>query len=173
MPKYVLDFGPAISGNVSFTIFRDITDGTDYLSSAPTLDTLVSGWTQFEWTSGVNVHFRAEKDNNTWIAGTLSQAQVLPIGDGSVRVDHDYGGTDNLRVLSSDDQTAVDNAFVTFYLTEDYNAGNTNRSFFAKAWTYTLNDGRFENPVYLDPGNYTVLVTGSLITATTKTITVT
>jgi hypothetical protein len=94
MGNYVLDFGPTVSGTPTFTVFTDVSDGTDYLSSAPTLDALTSGWVQFTWSSGINIHFRAEIDNNNWTAGTLSNVDVLPVGDGSVRVDHNYGGTD-------------------------------------------------------------------------------
>jgi hypothetical protein len=67
----------------------------------------------------------------------------------------------------------MDNAVVTFYLTVDYNAGRTSRSSYAKAWVTTLNDGRFANPVYIDPGNYTVLVTKAGTLSNTKTIAVT
>jgi len=173
MPKYVLDYGPAVSGTPEITIFRDIATGESYIDNAPTLDTLVSGWTQFTWTSGVTVHFRAEINNSIWITGNLRNASALPVGDGSVRVDHDYGGVDNLRVRSLDTGLPLDGATLSFLLTEDYSAGRTNAELYSKAWVYSDNSGRFANPVYIDPADYTILVTKPGANSSTMTVTVT
>lgn len=173
MGNYVLDFGPAVSGTPTFTVFTDVSDSTDYLVDAPTLDPLTSGWVQFTWSSGINVHFRAEINDSNWIAGTLSNVDILPVGDGSVRIDHNYGGTDNLRVLSLDTGLPLDNAFIALYLKVDYDAGRTERSLYAKGWTYSKNDGRWEYPLYLDAGTYTVLVTKAGTIPGTSEITIT
>jgi len=172
MSNYILDYGPVISGTPFFSVFRDISTDIDYIDSAPTLDALVSGWTQFEWTSGVNIHFRAEINNNAWITGIIAVADTLPIGDGSVRVDHDYGGTDSLRIMDTNDVTPIDGATLTFYFSEDYNAGNLDTAFFARAWATTNSAGRFVTPVYLDPGVYTILVTAAGKQHSVKVITV-
>ena len=154
MAKYVLDFAPAgmLSGTPVFTVFRDFVTGVDHLNDAPTLSGLTNGYVDFTWSSGVKIHFRAEL-SGAYITGQIDPYNAdSPIGEGSTRVDHDYGSTDALRILDEDTLVPIDNAFLYVYLTEDYDAGRTNKAKFLKAWTTTNTDGRWTSPLYLDPG---------------------
>lgn len=159
---FTLDFGPEASGLPAFTVFRN-PGGTDYVQTgeAPTLTALTSGFIDFQW-SGVQVHFRAELTqgaNTTYVAGEINQLNRLPLGDGSIYVDHDYGSTDALRILNDDPPyDPIDNAFIYFFLKEDWDASRRNKDRHLQAWTTTKNDGRFLQGVYLDPNTYTILV---------------
>jgi hypothetical protein len=77
-------------------------------------------------------------------------------GVGAVPVDHDYGGTDELAVRTATG-AGVDGANVWAYRTEDYDAGRRGREFVVAAAT-TDAAGRWERPMLLDPGEYTLLV---------------
>ena len=174
---YTLDFGPAASGLPTFEVFRDTT-GTDYLASGlePSLGPLTNGYVDFQW-SGVEVHFRAEllKANGStiYIAGELNQLDKLPLGDGSIYVDHDYPTTDSMRILNDNPPyDPIEDAFVYFFLTEDWNAGRRNKDRYLQAWTRTINDGRFLQGVYIDPNEYTVLVVKAGAHHKTKELTV-
>ena len=177
MAKHTLDWGPTFSGVPQFTVFRDPINSVDYLSlgQAPTLPAFTTnGYADFTWTSGgVSIHFRAEilgQSNAGIIAGAIDGLQHLPLGDGTVRVDHDYFGTDNYRVLDEDTLDPIDNAFIWIYLEEDFKRGNTDKNRYLKAWTVTRMDGRWNESVYLDPGNYTLLVTKARSTPKTKAL---
>lgn len=78
------------------------------------------------------------------------------VGDGSVYVNHDYGGNDALRIV---DQFGVglDNATVRVYTADDYAAENTAISFVV-AETRTDVNGRWEDALMLDPGDYVIVV---------------
>ena len=177
MAKHTLDWGPLASGVPQFTIFRDPINSVDYLAlgQQPTLpSSLTDGYADFTWTSGgVGIHFRAEVSGQAGlgiIAGEIDGLQHLPLGDGTVRVDHDYFGTDNYRVLDEDTNDPIDNAFVYVYLTEDFNAGRTDKNRYLKAWTTTNMDGRWTESLYLDPGLYTVLAVKARATPKTKSL---
>jgi hypothetical protein len=75
-------------------------------------------------------------------------------GDGSVSVDHDYGSTDALAYKTSGG-VGINNASVRAYLTTDYDAGNRS-SAYVKGTTTTDVNGRWETPLLLDPGAYTL-----------------
>lgn len=167
MPKYILDFGPTASGLPTFTIWRNPDTGLA-LSGMPTLSALVSGYTDFTY-SGLDVlHFRAELPP-LWIAGTIDPRQSLPAGEGPVKVDHDYGGTDALRVLENGTDQPVSDAFIYVYSTSDFNAGNIDRNQYLIAWTVTKDDGRWRSPVYLDAGDYTLFILKSSAAAPVTT----
>lgn len=177
MAKHTLDWGPLASGVPQFTVFRDPINSVDYLAlgQEPTLPaSLTSGYADFTWTSGgVGIHFRAEVSGQVGlgvIADEIDGLQHLPLGDGTVRVDHDYFGTDNFRVLDEDTNDPIDNAFIWIYLREDFNAGRTNKNRYLKAWTVTRMDGRWNESIYLDPGMYTLLVTKARANPKTKTL---
>lgn len=73
-------------------------------------------------------------------------------GDGDTEVDHDTGGTDNLRYTVSG--SGVDNATVRAYLTADYEAG----TYTARGRTVTRSDGRWVAPLFLNSGlEYTIV----------------
>ena len=75
-------------------------------------------------------------------------------GTGDTPVNHDFGGTDALRYLTSLG-TPVDNGVIVAYLTSSYVAGNLSSP---KASTMTRSDGRWQSPLMLDHGvTYTLL----------------
>lgn len=96
-------------------------------------------------------------DNDAIVDGILAGIGEIGggTGDGDVPVNHDYGGTDELRVTQAG--TGVDNAAVRAYLTADYDAG----TFTVRGLTYTGSDGRFVAPLMLDADDYTLVVSKS------------
>ena len=89
------------------------------------------------------------------IAGTDElQVDADGTGDGSVVVDHDYGGTDALAYKTAGG-VGIDNAVVRAYLKTDYDAGNT-ASAYIKASTTTDVNGRWTYEMNLDPATYTL-----------------
>jgi len=88
-------------------------------------------------------------------AGTLGRKiSDIPTGLGAVAVDHNFGGTDVLRYVDGDGN-GIDNADIWIYLKSDYDAGNVSSNY-VKAKTNTDVNGRWANPVNLDPAIYTV-----------------
>lgn len=77
-------------------------------------------------------------------------------GTGVVPVDHDYGGTDALTVMTRDRQR-IDNATVAVYRRTDYDAGRRGPQYVV-GQTPTDVNGHWAVPVMLDPGDYTVFV---------------
>lgn len=71
-------------------------------------------------------------------------------GSGNTAVDHNTGGTDNLRFVDNSGN-GIDNAEIKVYLKTDYDAGNRG-SAYVKARSGTQTDGRWPYPVYLDTG---------------------
>jgi hypothetical protein len=70
-------------------------------------------------------------------------------GDGTVRVDHDTGGSDNLRLVDGLGVGVAD-ALVDAYLASEYDAGTTH----SHAQVTTDADGRWVEPMWLLPGAY-------------------
>jgi len=79
----------------------------------------------------------------------------LLIGSGSVSVDHNYGGTDNLTYIV-DGGAAVEDAIVQAFLKTDYDAGNRTRNY-VKGETRTDANGRWDDPLRLDPATYVIV----------------
>jgi len=79
--------------------------------------------------------------------------QVL--GTGAVMVNHDYGGTDNLRYVGPNG-SGIENGSIICYLKEDYDAERRSRGFII-AETRTNVDGRWTREMYLTPGDYTLV----------------
>lgn len=156
MPNYALDFGPLASGIPSFTVWRDLETGLS-ASGLPTLSALVSGYTSFSYSGQQVVQFRAEL-NTLWVAGVIDPRAALPSGEGPIKVDHNYGSADALRILETDTLQPVADAFIYVYATSDFNAGNIDRDKYLIAWTVTKDDGRWRSPVYLDAGSYTLFI---------------
>ena len=172
MPNYVLDFGPSASGIPTFTVWRDLDDEIDIAAQAPTLGTLTSGFIVFEYSGIPVVQFRAVLGDQ-YVPGVIDTRDRYPFGEGSVRVDHDFGGADNLQIREIDTDEPVDGAFIYVYLKEDYDLGRLAKDTYLQAWTITRQDGRWQNPVYLDPGSYTLLVVKQGARPVTREITVT
>lgn len=80
-------------------------------------------------------------------------------GDGSVLVNHDYPAADALLIKSSAGPT-LGGAVIKAFLAADYDAGNRSSSF-VRGQTRSNADGEWVNPLLLDPGDYTLLVSRS------------
>jgi hypothetical protein len=76
-------------------------------------------------------------------------------GDGAITVDHNYGGTDNLQVIDTNN-APIDNVLITAYLQSDFDVGNTSNAHII-AQTFTNVEGRWAVPMRLDPNDYTLL----------------
>lgn len=85
------------------------------------------------------------------LVGGASTAEAICQGDGSILVDQDFGGTNNLCYIKNG--VPVDNAEIRVYLASDYNAGRT-MSQYIKATSQTTVNGEWALPVMLDPGTY-------------------
>lgn len=77
-------------------------------------------------------------------------------GSGSVVVDHDYGGTDALAVMTTEG-ARVDGVSIRAYREADYSAGNRGPSFVV-AEILTNVDGRWIQPMMLESGSYILLL---------------
>ncbi len=77
------------------------------------------------------------------------------VGGGSVMVDHDYGGADELTYETSLG-AGIDNAQINVYLKTDYDAGNRSNTFVV-ARAITDVNGHWERAVMLDPETYTLI----------------
>jgi hypothetical protein len=69
-------------------------------------------------------------------------------GTGTVPVDHDTGGTDNLRYVVPGGGSGVDGGAVRAYLKSDYDAG----TYAERGRSTTGADGRWLTPIYLTTG---------------------
>lgn len=76
-------------------------------------------------------------------------------GDGSVFIDHNYGGTDELAYKTSGG-AGIDNAVVQAFTAADYEAGNRNAAN-VQGETKTNALGRWVTPLALDPGDYVLI----------------
>jgi len=77
-------------------------------------------------------------------------------GSGTVIVNHNYGGTDNLKIID-ENSSPLDDAEILFYLASDYNAGHTS-SGYVKGQSLSTVLGEFEWNCYLDPATYYMIV---------------
>jgi len=80
----------------------------------------------------------------------VTLAQIY--GAGSVLVDHDYGGTDNLTYETATG-SGIDNATIHAFLKSDWDAGRRSVSY-KKGATTTNARGRWITPMMLDPDRY-------------------
>jgi len=109
---------------------------------------------QTDWVNGGRLDLLIDlvlEDTGTTIPGLIG---AIAVGDGSVVVDHDTGGTDALAYKTSGG-AGIDNAVVRAYLKTDYDAGNTG-SAYIKATTTTDVNGRWTAQMNLDPATYTL-----------------
>ncbi len=77
------------------------------------------------------------------------------LGSGAILVNHNYGGTDNLRYVAPNG-VGIDNATIQVFVKSDYDAGKRGRGYII-AESVTGTDGRWVRDVALDPGEYTVV----------------
>lgn len=82
----------------------------------------------------------------------LSADIMTVLGTGAIQVNHNSGGTDNLRYVIAG--VGIDNAVIEAYLTTDYNSGNTGAAY-RKGRSNTDANGRWEKNMALDAGSYT------------------
>jgi hypothetical protein len=87
-------------------------------------------------------------------------------GAGNILVNHNTGGTDALRVTSGG--AAVAGATVRAYLKSEYDAG----TFTIRGTTTTNTDGRWQTPMYLSAGTYTLTAAATGLITQAKTVTV-
>lgn len=92
----------------------------------------------------------------------------VTVGNGSVEVDHDYGGTDELRLVDSGG-LGVDGAKIRAYLKTDWDA-NRRGDAYVKGRSETDVNGRWLTPIWLDPATYTLAfsITGNNYSETTE-----
>jgi hypothetical protein len=80
----------------------------------------------------------------------------ISVGGGNIAVNHNTGGTDNLRYTTSAG-AGISGAIVKAFLKTDYDAGNRSDSYL-KGRTVTDVNGRWLTDLYLDSGyTYTIL----------------
>jgi hypothetical protein len=77
------------------------------------------------------------------------------MGIGSISVNHDYGGTDELAYVTSGG-IGIQNAIIKVYLKTDYDA-NHRSELYVKGWTMTDVNGRWIWDIYLNPATYTII----------------
>lgn len=98
-------------------------------------------------------------DNDVTVIASLRTATPLQesdiYGNGEIMVDHNYGGLDNYAYLTSG-SIGIDNATILVFLKTDYDAGNRTDDYI-KGRTLTTVNGRWKNPIMLDPDTYTVV----------------
>lgn len=75
----------------------------------------------------------------------------------TVRVDHHYGGRDNLTYITTA-REGVQGATVLAYRSSDYNEGNDSEQYIVGR-SMTDEDGRWLNPMLLPPGRYVICFT--------------
>lgn len=77
-------------------------------------------------------------------------------GAGSVVVDHNYGGEDELAIVTTGG-VSVAQATIRAYRKANYDAGQRSAAFIL-GWTLTDVNGRWIRPLMLDPGSYTLYI---------------
>jgi hypothetical protein len=78
------------------------------------------------------------------------------VGEGSIPVDHNYGGTDELRIVSAPDVGVLD-ANITAFLKSDYDSGNRSHQYVRGRTTTNIN-GRWRNTLALAPEVYVLVI---------------
>lgn len=90
--------------------------------------------------------------SNAFTVPALAAAPGGSGGAGTVLVNQDTGSADAMRIMDAADHTkAIQGATLYAYLTTDYVAG----TFVVASESITGSDGRWAQPMYLLPGNYT------------------
>jgi hypothetical protein len=99
-------------------------------------------------------------DTNVHIETVVTDVTPVLVSDlagfGTIPIDHNYGGADNYRVMSSTG-VSIQDATVTAYLASDYDAGNRNVSFI-RGRTTTNVSGRWRSPLMLDVNDYKLVI---------------
>lgn|GEM_PF-2856804 len=90
-------------------------------------------------------------------------------GTGDTPVNHDTGGTDNLRFVDGNGN-GIDEATVTAFLASEYASNPLTAT--PRGQVFTKSDGRWVNQMNLDSGSYVFVFEAPGFQATTKTATV-
>jgi hypothetical protein len=111
---------------------------------------------------GETVSLRARgtaDDNVVNTFSTLRDVTAIKVSDvigaGTILVDHNWGGPDALRAVDPEG-VGVGGVAINAYLQADYDAGYRESKYIV-ARTSTLLDGRWSQPLVLDPGPYTLV----------------
>ena len=97
--------------------------------------------------------------SDTAVTVTGSIRDITPVlmsevvGTGTVLVDHNYPSSDYLTYLSPSGN-GINGATIKVFRWDDYDSGNRSE-IFVVARSTTVENGKWKNPVYLDPGSYT------------------
>lgn len=122
-------------------------------------------------TPNATIPFQLVSDTQS-LEETTAEIQLIgdnvpAIGQGSVSIDHNYGGTDKLRVTSSNNRPLA-SVVIRAFVKSDYNAGRKSNTY-TVGQTSTKTDGRWSSVIRLDPGSYVLEFSkkGSFKTSTT------
>ncbi len=83
-------------------------------------------------------------------------SKVGGIGSGTIVVNHDYGGTDSLRIVDGNG-SGIENANIYAYLKSDWDNG-LRAAANCKGWSMTDGDGRWSWSMYLEAGTFYLAV---------------
>lgn len=92
------------------------------------------------------------------ITTVRSATPLLPsdlFGTGAIPIDHDYPDLDSLTYLSPGG-TGINGATIVSYRRDDYDNGNR-ADLFVTGRAVTVETGEWRNPIYLNPGAYTLV----------------
>lgn len=135
---------------ITSSLFSGITSLAQWLGAMAGKQTPNStAQTEMRATGAGSGTFTATTDSLEAIKDSLG----VGAGSGTVQVNHDTGGTDNLAYKTGGG-VGIDNASVRAYLKTDYDAGNTAESY-VKGNAQTNVYGRWVLPMMLDPATYT------------------
>ena len=154
-----------IAGNGSYQLKATL-DGVEILPNAAVVVTtqpyvvMESRYISLEVGQTLSISIRGQV-TDTGVDTEAVLADVTPAmatdltGTGSTPLDHDYGGTDELRAVDPDG-AGVQDVTITAFLASDYEAGNRTASY-VRGRTTTNVSGRWRSPISLDPGDYTLI----------------
>lgn len=152
------------NGNYSVRVYLDNTEviptSTINISSGVTKAIIISRAIPIETSDTITITALGQPgDTSVTVISSLRDVTPATIteiaGSGSVYIDHDYGGTDELTYVDPD-LIGIDNANINVYLTSDWNAGNSANTYIIGR-TVTNVYGRWERGLMLDPGDYTLV----------------
>lgn len=97
-----------------------------------------------------------EVSNEHITSGSLGELlSNISVGDGSVLVNHNFGGVDNL-IVKNNLGVPIDNVIITAFLKSDFDAGNTGTiDIVGQTRTNVL--GRWSSPLRLDSATYIII----------------
>ena len=136
-------------------------NGGAFAAASGAVSEIDNGWYRLAGNAGdrdtlgeLIVHSEATGADPADLLAEIVSHNPFDAGTGSVVVDHDYGGADELAYETEGD-VGIDNAVVRAYLKSDYDAGSTG-SEYIKATTTTDVNGRWTKQMNLDPETYTL-----------------